>query len=196
MKWIAPESSQIFDDNGKLGNANGRYQKRFRDLEGLYEDADALQQMLPEWSDQVVYEVQDHRASEQPGDFIYGTTVMKPGCVGLEFFMTRGHQHQKAECAETYFGLSGEGVLLLESPDGDVEVREIRKGILVYVPSYWIHRTINTGMKDLIFLFNYPADAGQDYGIIERNQGMRKRIVSDGVKAWKLKDNEKSVKFS
>ena len=165
-------------------------------MEGLYEDADAFQQMLPEWSDQVVYEVQDHRASEQPGDLIYGTTVMKPGTVGLEFFMTRGHQHLKAESAETYFGLSGEGVLLLESPDGDVEVQEIREGILVYAPPYWIHRSINTGMKELIFLFNYPADAGQDYGIIERNQGMRKRIVSDGAKVWKLKDNEKSVKFN
>ena len=80
------------------------------------------------------------------------------------------HQHQKAECAETYFGLSGEGILLLESPDGDVEVREIRAGIMVYVPPYWIHRSVNTGNTDLVFLFNYPSDAGQDYGIIERNR--------------------------
>ena len=196
MNWISPNSGQIIPESGRVENSNGSYQKRFRDLEGLYEDADAFRQMLPEWSDQVVYEVQDHRASEQPGDFIYGTTVMKPGSVGLEFFMTRGHQHQKAESAETYFGLSGEGVLLLESPDGDVEVREIRKSILVYVPPYWIHRSINTGVKDLIFMFNYPADAGQDYGIIERNKGMGKRIVSYGAKWWKLMDNEKSMKFS
>ena len=34
--------------------------------------------MLPEWSEKVVYQVEDHRASEQPGDLIYGTTVMMP----------------------------------------------------------------------------------------------------------------------
>ena len=111
MKWIAPESSQVFSENGKLLNANGRYQKHFRDLEGLYEDGESFSRMLPEWSEKVVYKVEDHRASEEPGDLIYGTTVMMPGKVGNEFFMTRGHQHQKAECAETYFGLSGEGPL-------------------------------------------------------------------------------------
>ena len=160
MKWIAPESSQVFSENGKLLNANGRYQKHFRDLEGLYEDGESFSRMLPEWSEKVVYQVEDHRASEQPGDLIYGTTVMMPGKVGNEFFMTRGHQHQKAECAETYFGLSGEGILLLESPDGDVEVREIRVGLMVYVPPYWIHRSVNTGNTDLVFLFNYTSDAG------------------------------------
>ena len=196
MKWIAPESSQVFSENGKLLNANGRYQKHFRDLEGLYEDEESFSRMFPEWSEKVVYQVEDHRASEQPGDLIYGTTVMMPGKVGNEFFMTRGHQHQKAECAETYFGLSGEGILLLESHDGDVEVREIRAGIMVYVPPYCIHRSVNTGNTDLVFLFNYPSDAGQDYEIIERNRGMRKRVVTDGTNGWELKDNEDSVKFS
>ena len=78
----------------------------------------------------------------------------------------------------------------------DVEVREIRAGIMVYVPPYWIHRSVNTGNTDLVFLFNYPSDAGQDYGIIERNRGMRKRVVTDGSNGWELKDNEDSVKFS
>ena len=160
MKWIAPESSQIFSENGKLLNANGRYQKHFRDLEGLYEDEESFSRMLPEWSEKVVYQVEDHRASEQPGDLIYGTTVMMPGKVGNEFFMTRGHQHQKAECAETYFGLSGEGILLLESPDGDVEVREIRAGIMVYVPPYWIHRECQHRKYGSGFPFQLPIGCG------------------------------------
>ena len=196
MNWIVPESSHIFSENGKMENANGHYQKHFRDLEGLYEDDESFKKMFHEWSGKVVYQVEDHRASEQAGDLIYGTTVMMPGTVGTEYFLTRGHQHMKAESAETYFGLSGEGVLLMESPDGDVEVREIRAEIMVYVPPYWIHRSVNTGNSDLVFLFNYPSDAGQDYGIIERNRGMRKRVVSDGEKGWKLKDNENTVKFS
>ncbi len=48
-------------------------------------------------------------------------------------------------------------------------------------------------MKELIFLFNYPADAGQDYGIIERNQGMRKRIISDGKNGWDIIKNKKNL---
>jgi len=53
MNWISPNSGQIIPESGRVENSNGSYQKRFRDLEGLYEDADAFQQMLPEWSDQV-----------------------------------------------------------------------------------------------------------------------------------------------
>jgi glucose-6-phosphate isomerase, archaeal len=36
--------------------------------------------------------------------------------------------------------------------------------------------------------FAYPADAGQDYAIIERSGGMRARVVMDGD-GWKLVDN-------
>ena len=103
MKWIAPESSQVFSENGKLLNANGRYQKHFRDLEGLYEDEESFSRMLPEWSEKVVYQVEDHRASEQPGDLIYGTTVMMPGKVGNEFFMTRGASASKSGMRRNLF---------------------------------------------------------------------------------------------
>ena len=37
--------------------------------------------------------------------------------------------------------------------------------------------------------FSYPADAGQDYGIIARSNGMRKRVVDDGNGGWALLDN-------
>ena len=34
MKWIAPESSQVFAQNAKVGNVNGSYQKHFLGFEG------------------------------------------------------------------------------------------------------------------------------------------------------------------
>jgi len=37
--------------------------------------------------------------------------------------------------------------------------------------------------------FSYPADAGQDYGIIARSNGMRKRVLDDGKGGWTLVDN-------
>ena len=191
MKWIAPESSQVFSENGKLLNANGRYQKHFRDLEGLYEDGESFSRMLPEWSEKVVYQVEDHRASEQPGDLIYGTTVMMPGKVGNEFFMTRGHQHQKAECAETYFGLSGEGLLLMESPDGEIEALKLEKGKLVYVTPLWIHRSVKIGVSKLVTLFTYNSDAGQNYEILKKRGGMRKRVVQKDSCSWTLVTNKR-----
>ncbi len=57
------------------------------------------------------------------------------------------------------------------------------------MPPYWIHRSVNVGDDDLVMLFCYPADSGQDYSIIERAGGMRARIVDDGAGGWKQIDN-------
>lgn len=37
--------------------------------------------------------------------------------------------------------------------------------------------------------FAYPANSGQDYGIIERSGGMRVRIMDDGQGGWVAEDN-------
>ena len=94
--------------------------------------------------------------------------------------MTRGHIHARANRPETYYGEAGEGVMLLESPEGATRVLEIRPRMLVYVPPIWIHRSVNTGAKPLVMTFAYPADAGQDYAVIERSGGMAVRIVAQG----------------
>ena len=189
MKWIAPESSQVFSENGKLLNANGRYQKHFRDLEGLYENELEFQKMLPKWKNRVVYEVWEHRSSENKGDLVFGTSVMKPGLVGDEFFLTRGHQHQKSYCAETYFCLSGKGVILMESPDGDIKALKLEKSELVYVPPLWLHRSVNIGDSELVTLFTYNSDAGQNYEILKKSGGMRKRVVQKDNNSWTLVAN-------
>jgi glucose-6-phosphate isomerase len=81
-----------------------------------------------------------------------------------------------------------QGVMLLESPDGEVRALPIGPRDIVYVPPYWIHRSVNVGNDDLVMTFAYPADSGQDYAIIERSGGMRSRVVAseDG---WALADN-------
>jgi glucose-6-phosphate isomerase len=60
---------------------------------------------------------------------------------------------------------------------------------VVYVPPHWIHRSVNTGPGTLVTLFCYPADAGQDYEVIQHAGGMRSRVVSDGPRGWRLVDN-------
>jgi len=167
-----------------VGPGTQRYAKRFADLAGLYADAAAFQAMLPALAETVVYEVTDLRPSERPGDMIAGVTRMAPGRVGREFFLTRGHIHARADRPEIYFGLQGQGVMLLEGPAGETRVVEIGPQALCYVPPFWIHRSVNVGAGDLVMLFSYPADSGQDYDIIARSGGMRSRILDDGAGGW------------
>jgi glucose-6-phosphate isomerase len=119
---------------------------------------------------------------------VFGTSVLQPGAVGDEFFMTRGHIHVRADRPEIYVCESGHGVMHMEAPDGETHPLPMRPGSIVYVPPYWVHRSVNVGPEPLITVFCYPADAGQNYGIIEQSRGMRTLIVRDGG-GWKEIEN-------
>jgi glucose-6-phosphate isomerase len=184
-----PKTCVVDVAKGELENATSRYTKTLADLDGLYEDEAAYQALRDALGHEVVYEVTDYRPSADPGDMIVGVTRMKPGKVGREFFMTRGHIHANADRPEIYYGESGHGLMLLESPAGDIRTVEIRPRTLCYVPPYWIHRSVNIGAEDLVMTFAYPADSGQDYAIIAKAGGMRSRIVDDGKGGWIAVDN-------
>jgi glucose-6-phosphate isomerase, archaeal len=168
---------------------SGRYAKTMGDLTKVYRDEQAFLALAKESRDDVAYEVFATPPQEQAGELIVGTSVVYPGQVGDEFFMTRGHIHQIHGRAEMYYCLSGHGVMLLESLDGEVNALEMRTGQVVYVPGGWIHRSVNVGSGTLVTLFTYAADAGQDYTIIERSNGMAKLVVNDGQGGWCLRDN-------
>lgn len=190
MRLREPGVCTVDVDEGKLRGATGRYAKTLRDLSGLYEDRRAYEALLQtRGADAIAYEVTDYRPSADPGDMIVGVTRLLPGKVGREFFMTRGHLHAKADRPEIYYGERGHGVMLLESPAGEVRSVEIGPRALCYVPPYWIHRSVNVGLDELVMTFAYPADAGQDYAIIEQAGGMRSRIVDDGAGGWVAIDN-------
>jgi glucose-6-phosphate isomerase len=188
MKLREPGVFQVDAAKGELVGAASRYVKTLADLEGLYEDEAAFKILKESLGSEVVYEVTDFKPSLDPGDMIVGVTRMRPGRVGREYFFTRGHIHAKANRPEMYYGESGRGVMLLESPDGEVRAVEIGARTLCYVPPFWIHRSVNVGDDDLVMTFAYPADSGQDYAIIEEAGGMRSRVVADGS-GWTLVDN-------
>lgn len=188
-KLFQPIGCDVDLETGGMSNATGSYQKRFGDLAGLYGDAGAFDVMKTQIGDRVVYEVSDFRPGDRAGDLIFGVTRMSPGMVGDEYFMTRGHIHRKADRPEIYYGQKGNGLMLMESPEGEVSIVEIGPLTCCYVPPFWIHRSVNTGGEDFVMLFCYPADSGQDYGIIESAGGMRQRIVGDGNGGWKAVDN-------
>jgi glucose-6-phosphate isomerase len=185
---ISPTSHRIDPNSGELSAATGRYEKRLADLEGIYADGDAFTAAVGREGDRVVYYVHEVRPAAARGDLIFGTTFMEPGKIGDEFFVTRGHIHAVGNRPETYYGESGEGLMLLESPEGETRILEIAPRVMVYVPPLWIHRSVNTGATPLVMSFCYPSDSGQDYGLIARSGGMATRIVADSA-GWKAVPN-------
>jgi glucose-6-phosphate isomerase len=68
-------------------------------------------------------------------------------------------------------------MMVMETPEGEWAVEELRPGRVLYVPPRWAHRSVNTsGEKDLVTFFIYPGHAGHDYGTIE-SQGFRKLVL-------------------
>jgi len=188
-----PTSHAIDPTTGTLSSPTGRYEKRLADLRELYADSDAFDATLNQDGNAIVYCVEDVRPPTTgvagAGDMIFGTTHMEPGRIGDEFYMTRGHIHATANRPETYYGESGRGLMLMESPEGEIAICEVVPRVMVYVPPLWIHRSVNTGTTPLVMSFCYPADSGQDYDVIARSGGMAQRIVSDGAGGWKAVAN-------
>lgn len=173
-----------------MSGRTGIKRSRIRDLSGLYTDETALERLIDQHGDETAYEVQEFRPAQvEPREMIFGTSTVQPGTVGDEFFLTRGHLHERADRPEVYLCQSGHGVLHMESLGGETHPLEMRPGTVVYVPPYWIHRSVNVGLEPLMMLFCYPADAGQDYGIIERSGGMRTLIAGDGNGGWREVNN-------
>ena len=184
-----PITCEVDVPDGRLLNSSGAYIKKLADLEGLYADSQAFAEHVAREAGRIVYDVTEQRPTTEAGDLIFGVTRMSPGKIGNEFFITRGHIHARADRPEIYYGQSGRGVMLMESPDGETRTVEISAHTICYVPQYWIHRSVNVGDDDLVMVFVYPTDAGQDYDIIARSGGMRTRIVDDGKGGWTEVEN-------
>lgn len=171
-----------------LDGRTGRYEKRIKELDGLFADKESFDAASAADPDRVVYHVDEFQPSKATGDLIVGISTLTPGDIGGEFHMTRGHIHAQHDRTEIYACLSGHGLMLMETVDGETVVTELHPGVVAYVPPAHIHRSVNTGGDDLRTLFCYPADAGQDYDIIARSAGMRHRVMraDDG---WALEEN-------
>lgn len=179
--------STQFDLSTGLAAGTASLRRPLSAMAGMYADAEAFAEAVAV-DDVLSYEFYDMGVPSLETEIAYGTSVTYPGRVGDEYFMTKGHFHTRLEAAEIYLCLSGEGIMLMESPEGDVQVEEFRAGRSVYVPGRYAHRSINTSATEpLITFFAFPGDAGHDYGTIE-TKGFHKIVVDrDGVPT--LQDN-------
>ena len=150
--------------------------RKLSSMQGQYMDAKVFEEMLIK-EDMILYEVFEKLVPQIPGELIQGLSIVHPGKVGIEYFMTKGHFHSILKTAELYYCLKGHGYMMMETPDGEWQAEELKPQTAVYVPGTWAHRSINVDeTEDLVTLFCYPADAGHDYATIE-TKGFRKLIV-------------------
>lgn len=155
--------------------------RRLSAIKRQFFNIEAYEAMLKE-DDVDVYEVYEITRPEEAGELITGLSVVHPGKVGEEYFMTKGHFHTVLATAEVYYCLKGEGVMVMETPEGEWAAESLQPGQLLYVPPRWAHRSVNTcSDEDLVTFFIYPANAGHDYGSIEKH-GFRKLVVETNGK--------------
>ncbi len=162
----------------KTAETTKRYLSQMKDM---FYDVEAAEEIL-KTEDPLIYEFYELGFPEREGDLAFGTTILYPGLVGEEYYMTKGHFHTKLETAEVYYTLSGEGYMVMENPEGDTIEIPLVKGQALYVPRRYAHRSVNTGNEPLVMFFTFDADAGHDYGTIE-TKGYHKMVVKRQGKA-------------
>ena len=145
------------------------------DLEGIFADKDAFRRMD---KNTLVYRVASIEPDPQgtPGGLYMGITYLSPGKVGNEYFMTKGHFHLNKASTEFYWGVKGEGMLILMDGDRNVWAEKMVPGSLHYIPANVAHRVSNTGAETLVFAASWPSDAGHDYATIAQG-GFAKRLL-------------------
>ncbi|MCK5149616.1 cupin domain-containing protein [Candidatus Pacearchaeota archaeon] len=94
------------------------------------------------------------------GCFETGLTVIEPGTINKEFYMTKGHKHQKPT-KEIYILLKGKGKLIIQ--DKKTKILNLKKDKTYIIPKKSGHRLINTGDKKLEVLTIYSKNAGHSY---------------------------------
>jgi glucose-6-phosphate isomerase len=161
--------------------------RRLSDMKGQFLNQEEFEKMLAA-EDALLYEVYEVTRPEIAGELLQGISIVHPGKVGSEYYMTKGHFHTVLDTAEVYYVLRGEGLMVLETPEGDWAVEPLCPQSVLYVPPRWAHRSVNTHpTQDLVTFFVYPGNAGHDYGSIEK-QGYRKLVVDQGGHA-RIVDN-------
>ena len=155
-------------------------QKTIEQLKNIFLNEDARNKME---QDKIIYRVQALLPVEQgtEGGLFFGTTWIEPGTVGEEYFMTQGHFHKLSNRAEYYWGIKGEGALILMDRNRNCRAELMYPGSLHYIPAHTAHRVANTGNTQLVFSACWPADAGYDYEEIIQN-GFSARLLNKNGK--------------
>ena len=174
MKTVIATPLSIFINGQLSGSEVNHTVKRLIELNGVFEDQIAFNNMdgnQPAYEVDVFFPVK----SGTEGGLFFGLTHLYPGKVGDEYFMTKGHFHAIENRAEYYWGIEGEGILLLMDKERNARAEYMFPGSLHYIPGITAHRVVNTGNRMLRFGACWPSDAGYNYDVIIK-EGFSKTI--------------------
>lgn len=154
--------SLFFTNDLLIGEGVVKTYRRIGDLSGIFKE-EKIVEGIP--SDTLVYEVYSYLPLEEgsPGGLYFGLTRIFPGKVGQEYYMTKGHFHAERNTAEYYWGVKGEGMLILMNSDRNIWCERMFPGSLHYIPGGVAHRVANTGSEALAFAACWPSNAGHNY---------------------------------
>jgi glucose-6-phosphate isomerase len=160
--------------------------KKFKDIKSVFlkpEDKNIA-------DDEIMYEVTGFINKEKAGELNFGVTKIFPGTVNNEFYMTKGHYHEKMSHTEYYWGIKGRGLLVLKDSEGNCSVVTVEKNSLHYIPENTAHRLINVSDEPLVVGACWPSDAGHNYGeILEKGFPVRVFKSENGYIINEIADN-------
>ncbi|MEM2178514.1 MAG: glucose-6-phosphate isomerase family protein [Candidatus Methanomethylicaceae archaeon] len=189
---LEPYLAMLNFKTGTLKPFKKKVEVRLSDLKDFFSDQEAVNKMLSKSKNPIIYEYYENSQPEVEGHLNFGITIINPGKIGKEYYLTRGHYHAKEGTAEVYVGLNGKGVIILQNKDGRATHLFMKKGTIAYVPPFWAHRTVNIGKSKFCFLYIYFSDSGHDYEIIKQ-KGFAKLVIEEKGKP-KIIDNPKFIK--
>jgi glucose-6-phosphate isomerase len=151
-------------------------------LRDYFADQPEVSRILQQ-ADPILYEFTAIRKYDENASLSLGITEIHAGKVGDEFYMTKGHFHDRSHDGdEVYYVHQGNGRLLLLSREGQVKILEMKAGSIMYTPAGWGHRTVNVGYEKLVFLSIWPSSTEYDYQTILDHGGFPKRIIEQNTK--------------
>ncbi len=160
---------------GILDPSLGIEKRHVSDMRMMFDDQKAVANILAS-GDRLVYEIHNYAFITSKSDMAVAVTRIFPGKVGNEYYMSKGHQHERDDQAEIYYCVQGRGYLLLDTMEGEFKAEPWEPGVITHIPPMWAHRAVNTGDDLLVYVGIYHIKAGHLYSKVEK-QGFTKIIV-------------------
>lgn len=173
MRVIEPKAIHHIINGVIEGKTVESYVKKYHEVEYLYE--------TKRDDNPVVYNVYSYTEGKNIlGNLNWGLTVLKPVYSNDECNMTKGHFHEDKNCAEFYFGIAGEGLLLLMDENGETWAEKVYEGSLHHIDGTIAHRLVNTGDCDLKVGACWSTASGHDYQAIKKREFGYRVFKKDG----------------
>ena len=122
---------------------NKSHTRKLKDVAPWFSNKKAIAEALRKNKNKVIYETHTDKLSP----INLTLTVVYPGMIGKEYYMTKGHIHRK-KVPEFYILMEGKGKLLMQK-QSNVKVINLKKGEIVLIPIGYAHRLINNGNQKI-----------------------------------------------